>query len=312
MGASDCFALRVTVACADSLAGWKPVLTAWAADAEVRAEKDASGPGRHYPFHMKPKTELLLYHLLWHLDRVTRPTFRNLTDSYEGWAYRRGFLHQIRRLEAQGFLERQPDAVSPIYRLSDTGRVAALGGRDPDQAWERPWDGLWHTLVFDVPVVHDNARARLRRRLKASCFGYLQNSVWISPDPFPDDLESLVEEVENVEFITRFTARATELKTDLRIAQAAWPFEEINRRYSRCKEILNNFPVEETEQEFSPDRLLDWSKAEHAAWKRVLEIDPFLPLALLPPGYQGCEVWNLRRSVLAQAGESVLSLGCIA
>ena len=82
--------------------------------------------------------------------------------------------------------------------------------------------------------------------MKASCFGYLQNSVWISPDPFPDDLESLVEEVENVEFITRFTARATELKTDLRIAQAAWPFEEINRRYSRCKEILNSFPLGET------------------------------------------------------------------
>ena len=86
---------------------------------------------------MKPKTELFLYHLMWHADLLMRPSFRNLNDSYEGWAYRRGFLWQIRRLEAQGLLERQPAATEAIYRLSDTGRVAALGGKDPDQAWDR-------------------------------------------------------------------------------------------------------------------------------------------------------------------------------
>jgi hypothetical protein len=30
---------------------------------------------------MKPKTELLLYHLLWHADLLMRPSFRNLNDS---------------------------------------------------------------------------------------------------------------------------------------------------------------------------------------------------------------------------------------
>jgi phenylacetic acid degradation operon negative regulatory protein len=257
---------------------------------------------------MKPKTELFLYHLLWHADLLMRPSFRNLNDSYEGWAYRRGFLWQIRRLEAQGLLERQPAATEAIYRLSDTGRVAALGGKDPDQAWDRPWDGLWHTLVFDVPVTHDTARTRLRRRLRQSGFGYLQNSVWISPDPIPQDLENLVREVDGVEFLTRFAARTSNPETDSRIVETSWPFQEIDRRYKRCIDILEEFPIQKAGQGFARETLLEWSRAEHAAWKSVLEIDPFLPSALLPIGYQGQKVWNRRRDVLARAGEAVHQL----
>jgi hypothetical protein len=32
---------------------------------------------------VKPRTEELLYFMLWSADRLMRPTFRNLTDSYE-------------------------------------------------------------------------------------------------------------------------------------------------------------------------------------------------------------------------------------
>ncbi len=35
---------------------------------------------------MQPKTEEFLNLLLWSADTLARPTFRNLTDSYESWA----------------------------------------------------------------------------------------------------------------------------------------------------------------------------------------------------------------------------------
>ncbi len=54
---------------------------------------------------MSPKTELLFYHLLWSADALARPTFRNLSESFEGWAYRNGFLQQIARLEKKKLLE---------------------------------------------------------------------------------------------------------------------------------------------------------------------------------------------------------------
>ena len=55
---------------------------------------------------MKPKTEEFLNLLLWSADQLMRPTFRNLTDSYESWAYRNGFMRQVATLERQQLLER--------------------------------------------------------------------------------------------------------------------------------------------------------------------------------------------------------------
>src|SRR5271157_2550505 len=100
---------------------------------------------------MKPRTEELLYFLLWTADRLAQPTFRNLTDSFEAWAYREGFLRQLQALEARRILERQPGAAADaIYRLTETGRLIALGGRDPVAQWRRRWDGRWRILVFDI------------------------------------------------------------------------------------------------------------------------------------------------------------------
>ena len=70
---------------------------------------------------MQPKTEEFLNLLLWSADLLARPTFRNLTDSYEGWAYRNGLMRQVAILEKQRLLER--DTSSPddrLYRLSGT------------------------------------------------------------------------------------------------------------------------------------------------------------------------------------------------
>src|SRR5213595_143520 len=132
---------------------------------------------------MQPKTEEFLNLLLWSADMLARPTFRNLTDSYEAWAYRNGLLKQIRRLERQQFLER--DLTAPddrVYRLTGKGRLHAIGGRDPQTRWSRKWDGRWRLVIFDVPTARNSHRARLRRYLREKGFGCLQNSLWITPD----------------------------------------------------------------------------------------------------------------------------------
>ena len=61
---------------------------------------------------VKAKTEELLYLVLWACETLSRPTWRNLTESFEGWAYRRGLLRQLQRLEKQQLLERQADTLA--------------------------------------------------------------------------------------------------------------------------------------------------------------------------------------------------------
>ena len=78
---------------------------------------------------MQPKTEEFLNLLLWSAEMLVRPTFRNLTESYEGWAYRKGLMRQITTLERQRILERDNNLPNDrLYRLTAIGRLHALGG----------------------------------------------------------------------------------------------------------------------------------------------------------------------------------------
>ncbi len=97
-------------------------------------------------FSMQPKTEELLYLLLWSADMLMWPTFRNLTDSFESWAYRNKLSRQIAKLEQLRLLERDRKATGDrLYRLTEEGRIHALGGRDPAAQWSRHWDGRWRS-----------------------------------------------------------------------------------------------------------------------------------------------------------------------
>jgi DNA-binding transcriptional regulator PaaX len=80
-------------------------------------------------------------------------------------------------------------------------------------------------------------------------------------------------------------------ETDGDIVAAAWNFAEINRRYSRCLEVLGEGPPA------SGSKLVEWARREQTAWKRVMQIDPLLPLALHPSGYLGPEAWSRRKAV---------------
>jgi DNA-binding transcriptional regulator PaaX len=120
------------------------------------------------------RADAFLTMLLWTADMLLRPTFRNLNDSYESWAYRNGLLKQISRLEGKKLIERRPGGENNrLYRLTEPGRLRALGGRDPVARWGRPWDGRWRMVLFDVPVKENAQRSRLWRYLRSRTFGCL-------------------------------------------------------------------------------------------------------------------------------------------
>jgi len=253
---------------------------------------------------MHPKTEEFLYLLLWGAETLARPTFRNLTESYEGWAYRKGLLHQLEQLEQQQLLERKPGStVERIYRLTERGRLTALGGCDPEARWNRSWDGRWRIVAFDLPQAHNASRVRLRRHLKDRGFGYLQNSLWITPDPLDTELKKISAKGEDVESFLTLEARPCSGECDEAIVAGAWDFARINRLCQDCLRLLKNPPKPKHGESVDIRKLQHWAGQERMAWQVVLEADPLLPNRLLPRGYLGKEVWELRNSVLREAGQ---------
>ena len=252
---------------------------------------------------MNQRTEEFLNLLLWSADMLARPTFRNLTDSYEGWAYRNGFLKQVLRLEERKLIER--DANHPkdrLYRLSARGRLHVLGGRDPEERWARPWDGQWRLVLFDVPARENAQRERLRRYLRERHFGYLQNSVWVTPDPLEKERQILSGGRINVESLILLEAKPCAGESDVEIVMGAWDFDRINNHYTRYLKVLEEQPSGTLRNETTAKALLRWAAMEREAWIVAVTNDPLLPSRILPSDYAGQRVWRRRVETLRDAG----------
>jgi len=132
--------------------------------------------------------ESLLEWLFWSLEKLSRPTFANLTESFEAWEYRHKIKPRLKSLTRSGYITLEGRGSARTVKFTERGRLAALGGVDPVARWERDWDGKWRLLIFDLPASQMELRIRLWRWLRSQRFGYLQQSVWISPDPVDDTL----------------------------------------------------------------------------------------------------------------------------
>ena len=252
---------------------------------------------------MNPKTAELLNLLLWSADLLARPTVRNLTDSYEAWAYRQGLSRQLGRLEKKGLLENGSKDDDRIYRLTEHGRLSVLGGRDPEKQWARNWDGRWRLVLFDIPEVHGAQREKLRRYLRSRFFGCLQGSVWVSPDPLTMERETLASGAINVNSLILLEGNPCAGEKNIDLVSGAWDFEAINGGYTNHLEVLEQFPDESLSDPGAARRLQRWAAAEREAWLAAVSKDPLLPRALLPEEYQGSRVWRRRIQVLRAAGE---------
>ncbi len=211
------------------------------------------------------------------------------------WFSSQRFHRKLAQFESNGWIERRPveGSLERALRLTAAGREIALGGRDPEANWTRKWDGRWRLVLFDIPESQRKVRARLCRGLHQLGFGYLQNSVWISPDP-PVRISEMLRGLKlNVEQLTLMEARPCGGESNVDLVKGAWDFPRINRNYDVYLEVLDGQP--RRTRGISWNR---WIEVEWKAWNRALGGDPLLPAALLPEDYRGCEAWKRRTGIL--------------
>lgn len=242
---------------------------------------------------------------MWLAEKPLHPTYVNLEQSFEGWAYRNGLLDQIHRLEAKGFLESQTDARSGkrLHRLTVAGRAAAMSGRDPEVAWATPWDRKWRMFIFDIPERERSKRRQLTRALGRAGCGCLQGSVWIAPVTPPAISSIMAEDDPDCSHLLLLEADSKGKKMDSRMVSTAWDFDAINQRYLKLAQVLKRFPTSQTG--VTRTRIEAWTRAEKAASHAALGGDPLLPAELLPKPYLGREVWQERRKTLSVAAKTV-------
>jgi phenylacetic acid degradation operon negative regulatory protein len=239
-------------------------------------------------------TEVALF-VLWMADKSLRPTFANLTASAVSWEREADLLRWLARQEKNGVVRREQRAEEIIYHLTDLGQLAARGSADPTARWERPWDGRWRQVLFDLPMHRKQVRIRLWRWLRANGFGYLQDSVWVLPDPVAEVTEALREFRDDVESFLVMEATCAPGYANAAIVNGAWEFEEINRRHQGSLAAATLTARQTADLVAAPARLAGWLRQDRLAWQHALAVDPLLPRVLWPKGYLGEDAWNARR-----------------
>jgi len=186
-----------------------------------------------------------------------------------------------------------------VCQLTDLGRMASLGGRHPERQWQRSWDGQWRMLIFDLPANQKAIRARLLRWLWQNGFGYLQDSVWIHPDPLAELADALKDFRDDVESCTLLEAHCCVGYSNAALVAGAWRFKEINERHeaylSQAEGLLRRLPSHR-----DCDLVRRRLREQRRGWANAMQFDPLLPQALLPRDYLGQRAWQTHRKLMTQ------------
>jgi DNA-binding transcriptional regulator PaaX len=241
--------------------------------------------------------EVLLELLFWTLDKLSRPTFINLTESFETWEYRAKIKPGLKNLAASNYITVTGRGARRTLILTEQGRLAVLGGMDPVARWERSWDRKWRVFIFDLPAAQAELRKRLWRWLRSERFGYLQQSVWISPDPIDNGFHPLKHLDLSPERYTVIEGRPGLPDDDDDLVRAAWDFAVINRAYADMIALCEH--VRSISTPLSLTQRQHWLAEVRQLWLKAVSLDPLLPQVLWPTGYLGRQAYQIRATTIA-------------
>ncbi|HSA53957.1 MAG TPA: PaaX family transcriptional regulator C-terminal domain-containing protein [Yinghuangia sp.] len=188
----------------------------------------------------------------------------------------------IGRLARRGVLEPSKKGRRTFYRM----KPAAFRALEQSQhrmmqfGAERPWDGLWTTVIFSLTDEQRDQRYSIRRRLQFLGYAAVHDGVWMSPHA---DHGQTVELLENIG-----VRNATVLRSTLTYARGdgdplnAWDLDVIRAAYDEfiagSTELLDRV----TSGQVGSSEALVVRTSIKDAWREMVSIDPELPANLLP------------------------------
>jgi phenylacetic acid degradation operon negative regulatory protein len=267
----------------------------------------ASSPGQGGHVKSTFRSEDWLAGLFWAMEVFVRRSPAPLLRYFEPWKDGDRLRHQFRHLERANLIKSGGPKHAKTYRLTPAGHLAVWGGVDPAQRWTRPWDGFWRLVLFDLPQKNPGRRSHLWRWLRAQHFGFLQNSLWITPDPIDETCFPLRRADCGVEVLAILEGQPGPGSTHAEIVQGAWDIAAINEAYRGYLKVVAAGDKLAVREDPPSRRIREWLSAEREAWLWAAGKDPFLPEALLPRDYLGRRAWKSRGRVMKKLLQSKLS-----
>lgn len=177
---------------------------------------------------------------------------------------KKSYYSTISRMLSNKLIEKVIVDGQAKIRISSTGKNKLTRDFPFLSFQNKKWDGKWRIVTFDIPVKKSVIRDRLRNKLKELGFGMLQQSIWISPHNFEDDIREFLVENNLGKNAYVFVSSKILVGDTNNIVSKLWNIDKINDLY---KESID--------------------KKSKDIYYQALSIDPFLPRELLPKKWYG-------------------------
>jgi phenylacetic acid degradation operon negative regulatory protein len=163
--------------------------------------------------------------------------------------------------------------------LGSTGLARLVSfGRGPDA-----WSGEWTVVAFSLPEEQRGARNQLRTRLRWLGFASLYDGLWLSPRNLTEEVGRILQD-EVPGSATVMIAREPAFAFHRHPIQA-WDVDSIRRGYLDFMEGLAPIDRRLRGGHVSPAEALRARTEVMDTWRSMPDIDPDLPLEILPAGW---------------------------
>lgn len=210
------------------------------------------------------------------------------------------FLHQVnfevikealKTARRNGWIKERRRNAMPEVTKEGRRRLARVV---PQYDERRTWDGRMHLVTYDIPERRKVDRERLREYLRRIGCASLQESVWITPYNPIDLVRLFVEqkELSGTVIVSDLGKDGAVGEEDIRaLLVRVYKLESLNEQYEEWLGAVE-----------------DADAVDHHLFIRYLAIlddDPQLPFALLPPWWKGDKAYSLVKSQLLSVSKSL-------
>jgi DNA-binding transcriptional regulator PaaX len=192
------------------------------------------------------------------------------------------FRRAVSRAQRRQYIEKRADAAGrPQWVLTKAGQARAIKTFPLLKLANRPWQGWWLVVTFDIPEIARKIRDSIRRQLTAIGFVQWQKSVYISPHDIADDLAQVIRNNHLEDKVIPMISKRILAGNDWEFARRIFHIDEIEKRYRHVTELLVNPPKSKYPREFL--------RRQFSRYTQVLHDDPLLPVGLAPKSGYGRE-----------------------
>ena len=195
----------------------------------------------------------------------------------------------VSRLKQRGILVSDRSGPAPAYRLSrsldeafDAGDHRIFGAR------RAAVGDAWLLASFSVPEKERPLRHRVRTLLQRHGFGQVSGGLWIATGLIADEVRTALHRAELSDYVDLFLGAPVSDRLPEAV-QRWWDLRTIEPLYAAFVHAYG--PA--LDAPFTPGEAFAAYVGALTQWRRLVYLDPGVPLALLPEGWVGAEAERL-------------------